>query len=148
MITIKTKQAIFELYFISGYSQRKISSTLNISRNTVHKIIQECKQKIFELDFIEEADLMNHISKIIVAPTLNRKRKPYKIDEYTLQYIKKIIIKNEQSRYGSSKATSIKELYEEYLNQDDSLIKTNISMDSFYKYAKKFKEEYYAQKNK
>lgn len=118
MIPLDKKRDVFILWFIKRFTKREISRRLNISRGTVDKIIKECQQRIVDLNLTLEADLLSHIDEIVVAPLIQRKRKPYKLNEETISFIEEIVINNEKLvRVGSEDAKNTKELFEYFQKQ-------------------------------
>ncbi|EEK91918.1 hypothetical protein bcere0012_51230 [Bacillus cereus BDRD-ST24] len=87
---------------------------------------------------------MSNIEEIVVAPQIQRKRKPYKLNEETLSFIKELVINNEKLiRISSEDAQSTKELFEYFQKQKkekpDLII--DFSLDYFYKKVRKIKDE-------
>lgn len=144
MITIEQKKDVFILWFIKRHNKREIGRTLNISRGTVDKIIKECQQRIVELNLPLETDLLGHIDKIVVTPLIQRKRKPYKLNEETISFIKELVINNERlNRVGSDDAKFTKELFEYFQKQkkEKPNLITDFSLDYFYKKVREIKDE-------
>ncbi|MDA2671282.1 hypothetical protein PDQ76_20975 [Bacillus cereus] len=144
MIPLDKKRDVFIHWFIKRYKKRQISRNLNISRGTVDKIIVECQQRIVELNLPLEANLLSNIEEIVVAPQIQRKRKPYKLNEETLSFIKELVINNEKLiRISSEDAQSTRELFEYFQKQKkekpDLII--DFSLDYFYKKVRKIKDE-------
>lgn len=86
---------------------------------------------------------MSHIDEIVVAPLIQRKRKPYKLNEETISFIKELVINNEKLiRIGSEDAKSTKELFEYFQKQkkEKPNLITDFSIDNFYKYVRKVKD--------
>ncbi|WP_374717468.1 hypothetical protein [Neobacillus sp.] len=143
MIALEKKRDVFIFWFIKRFTKREISRRLNISRGTVDKIIKECQQRIVDLNLTLEADLLSHIDEIVVAPLIQRKRKPYKLNEETISFIKELVINNEKLiRIGSEDAKSTKELFEYFQKQkkEKPNLITDFSIDNFYKYVRKVKD--------
>lgn len=144
MITIEQKKDVFILWFIKRHNKSEISRTLNISRGTVDKIIKECQQRIVELNLPLETDLLGRIDKIVVTPIIQRKRKPYKLNEETISFIKELVINNERlNRVGSDDAKSTKELFKYFQKQkkEKPNLITDFSLDYFYKKVREIKDE-------
>ncbi|MCM3478952.1 hypothetical protein [Caldibacillus thermoamylovorans] len=144
MISLNKKRDVFILWFIKRHTKREVSRVLNISRGSVDKIINECQQRINELNLRFEADLLSYIDEIVVAPSMQRKRKPYKLNEETISFIKELVINNEKlTRIDSEDAMSTKELFEFFRKQkkEKPNLITDFSLDNFYKQVKKIKNE-------
>lgn len=144
MIPLDKKRDVFILWFIKRFTKREISRRLNISRGTVDKIIKECQQRIVDLNLTLEADLLSHIDEIVVAPLIQRKRKPYKLNEETISFIEEIVINNEKLvRVGSEDAKNTKELFEYFQKQKKVKpnLMTDFTIDNFYKHVRKIKDK-------
>lgn len=144
MINLDKRRDIFDFWFIKRHTKREISRRLNISRGTIHKIINECQQKIFKLNLTLEADLLKHVDEIIDPPYTKTIRKPYKLNAETVTFIEQIVKENEKlARLGLEEARSIKELFE-YLQQqkkENPNLSTDFTIDNFYKYVRRIKED-------
>lgn len=148
MIPIETKQDILNRWVIKRHSKREISRELKISRGTVNKVINGYQQNRFELNLTPKTDITNNTYDVGYTPPLSQNnRTPYKLNNETLLYIKKIVIENENHNLisGSSKIKSTKMLFEDLQKQklENPNIISDISINSFYKYIKKFKHEIY-----
>lgn len=143
MISLNIKRDVFNFWFIKRYNKREVSRMLNISRGTVDKILKECQQRINELNLTLEADLMSYIDEIVVAPQIQRKRKPYKLNEETISFIKDLVIINEKLiRIDSEDGKSTKELFEYFQKQkkEKPNLITDFSLDYFYKKVREIKD--------
>ncbi|PLV31809.1 hypothetical protein BSP4_43480 [Bacillus subtilis subsp. subtilis] len=144
MIPLDKKRDVFIHWFIKRHNKREISRKLNISRGTVDKIIRECQQRIVELNLPLEADLLSHIDEIVIAAEIQRKRKPYKLNEETISFIEEIVVYNEKLvRTGSEDAKNTKELFKYFQKQkkEKPYLMTDFTIDNFYKLVRKVKNK-------
>ncbi|NEY18573.1 sigma-70 family RNA polymerase sigma factor [Bacillus ginsengihumi] len=144
MISLDKKRDVFILWFIKRHTKREISRLINMSRGTVDKIIKECQQRIRELNVSFEADLLSHIDEIVVAPSIERKRKPYKLNAETISFIKELVINNEKLiSIDSEDGKSTKEIFEYFQKQkkEKPNLITDFSLDYFYKKVREIKDE-------
>ncbi|QWH03703.1 hypothetical protein EXW52_27430 [Bacillus mycoides] len=144
MVPLDKKRDVFIHWFIKRHKKREISRRLNISRGTINKIISECQQRIVELRLPLEADLLKNIDDIVVVPQVQRKRKPYKLNEETLSFIKELVINNEKLiRINSKNAQSTKELFEYFQRQkkEKPNLIADFSLDHFYKKVREVKDK-------
>ncbi|MGO1134845.1 hypothetical protein ACTOS9_21275 [Bacillus subtilis] len=144
MIPLDKKRDVFIHWFIKRHNKREISRKLNISRGTVDKIIRECQQRIVELNLPLEADLLSHIDEIVIAAEIQRKRKPYKLNEETISFIEEIVLYNEKLvRTGSEDAKNTKELFKYFQKQKNEkpYLMTDFTIDNFYKLVRKVKNK-------
>ncbi|WBX81510.1 hypothetical protein PD280_07365 [Virgibacillus salarius] len=143
MITLKIKKEIFTLWFIKRYKKREISRNLNISRGTVDKVIKECQHRIRALNLPFNTDLLSHIDDIVIASSINRKRKPYKLTSETLSVIEEMVIHNEKLvSVASEDAKNTKELFEYFQKKqkkEKPNLVTDFSIDYFYKLVREIK---------
>lgn len=144
MIPLDKKRDVFIHWFIKRYNKREISRNLNISRGTVDKIIEECQQRIGELNLPLEADLLSHINEIVVASEIQRKRKPYKLNVETISFIEEMVVYNEKLvRMDSEDSKNTKELFEYFRKQkkEKPNLMTDFSIDYFYKLVREVKDK-------
>ncbi|MGG0889330.1 hypothetical protein [Cytobacillus horneckiae] len=144
MIPLDKKRDVFILWFVKRHTKREISRKVNVSRGTVDKIIEECRGKIGELNLSSDADLLSHMDEIVVASSIHRKRKPYKLTPKTISVIEEMVTNNEKlARMGSEDAKSTKDLFEDFQKQkkEKPNLITDFSIDYFYKLVKKVKDK-------
>ncbi|WP_394185110.1 hypothetical protein [Metabacillus halosaccharovorans] len=144
MIPLDKKRDVFILWFIKRHTKREISRKVNMSRGTVDKIIKECQGRIEELNLTFDADLFSHMDEIVVASSIQRKRKPYKLTPDTISLIEEMVLNNEKlARMGSEDAKNIIELFEGFQKQkkEKPNLITDFSIDYFYKLVRKIKDK-------
>lgn len=144
MIPLDKKRDVFIHWFIKRHNKREISRKLNISRGAVDKIVEECQRRIVELNLPLEADLLSHIDVIVIATEIQRKRRPYKLNEETISFIEEIVVYNEKlMRTGSEDAKNTKELFKYFQKQkkEKPYLMTDFTIDNFYKLVRKVKDK-------
>lgn len=144
MIPLDKKRDVFILWFIKRHTKREISRKVNMSRGTVDKIIKECRERIGELNLTFDADLFSHMDEIVVASSIQRKRKSYKLTSETISLIEVMVLNNEKlARVGSEDAKNIKKLFEDFQKQkkEKPNLITDFSIDYFYKLVRKIKDK-------
>jgi DNA-binding transcriptional regulator LsrR (DeoR family) len=144
MIPLDKKRDVFILWFIKRHTKREISRKVNLSRGTVDKIINECQERIGELNLTSNSDLFSHLDKIVIASSIQRERKPYKLTIETISFIEEMVINNEKlARFGSEDARTIKELFEDFQKQKKGKpnLMTDFTIDYFYKLVRKTKNK-------
>jgi DNA-binding transcriptional regulator LsrR (DeoR family) len=144
MIPLDKKRDVFILWFIKRHTKREISRKVNLSRGTVDKIINECQERIGELNLTLNSDLFSHLDKIVIASSIQRERKPYKLTIETISFIEEMVINNEKlARFGSEDARTIKELFEDFQKQKKGKpnFMTDFTIDYFYKLVRKTKNK-------
>ncbi len=143
MIAIDKRKEIFIRYFVKYHKVRLISRELCISRNTVTKIIDDMRVKINELDLQNESNLLPYIDSIVIQP--NRTKRvvsKYKVKDYHLKIIKKLVIENERTRVISpTYKKNHLQLYQEFLKINNEYREDVFSYYTFYNVARQIKKD-------
>lgn len=145
MISIEKRKKIFIKYFTEFYSMRKISRELNVSRNTVSKIINEQRINIKKHNLINEKDLSKFIDLVVEMPKRKeRNTKKYKVKQLHIDIIKELVDNNKLNRtiHGESKTNL--ELFSDFKNEVKSEYEgeniAEISYSTFYNLVKEVKK--------
>ncbi len=149
MISLEKRKEIFNMYFIEFHSIRKISSELNISRSTVTKIINDCKDRLKELDLLEEDNLSKHINSIVIKPKMKRIiAERYKVKQEHIDILEELIQSNEKIRTRRKDPKEWSNLPDDFYTKIEDLEKfkdndseeTTISISTYYKLAREIKD--------
>nr|WGD71459.1 hypothetical protein P5645_01020 [Bacillus subtilis] len=82
--------------------------------------------------------------KLLLLAEIQRKRKPYKLNEETISFIEEIVLYNEKLvRTGSEDAKNTKELFKYFQKQKNEkpYLMTDFTIDNFYKLVRKVKNK-------
>lgn len=142
MISLEKRKEVFNMYFIEFHSIRKISSELNISRGTVTKIINDCKERLEELNLLEEDNLSKHINSIVIKPKMKRIiAEGYKVKQEHIDILEELIKYNEEVRVKYKNPKEFSNLPDDFYTKikDEGL--DPISLSTYYKLAREIKDK-------
>ena len=142
MISIEKRREIFKMYFIEFNSVRKISRELNISRSTLSKIINEYKDRLKELNLLEEDNLSIHIDLIVLEPKQKISyRKRLIVSQEHIDILEELIKYNEKvrSRYKNPKEFS--NLPDDFYTEIKKRKLKTITHSTYYKLAREIKDK-------
>ncbi|MFR6018406.1 MAG: hypothetical protein ACLUG9_12720 [Paraclostridium sordellii] len=141
MIPIEKRREIYIKHFIELNSERKISKELNISRNTVSKILSEYRLALKKHNLINEDDLSKYIDLIVVKPKIKRTVvEGYKAKQYHIDIVKKLVDNNEKKRTRIGKCKTNLELFNDFKSEIVYDEDNQISYSTFYNLVKKVKK--------
>lgn len=142
MISLDKRKEIFNMYFIELHPIRKISRELNISRSTVTKIINGCKDRLEELNLLEEDDLSKHIDSIVIKPKIERRIvERYTVKQEHIDILEELIQSNEKIRTRRKDPKEWSNLPDDFYTKikDEGL--SSFPLSTYYKLAREIKDK-------
>lgn len=99
MLNYNMKKKIFELYYHYGFSKKRISKELKISKNTVKVYLKEFDEKIKEFKLIEDPAKFDHkLIELFEPNKIKRNFKPRVLNHSQIKFIKEKLEENDQKR--------------------------------------------------
>lgn len=141
MISIEKRKEIFNMYFIEFNPVRKISRELNISRSTLSKIIDEYKDRLKELDLLEEDNLSKHIDLVVIEPKRKKRNvERYKITQEHINILEELILYNEKIKTRHKNPKKISKLPDDFYTELKNKGLDPIAISTYYKLTRDIKD--------
>lgn len=143
MIPIDKRKEIYIRFFVNLNPIRKISRDLNISRDTISKIVNEQRINLKKYDLVNHNNLSELIDLVVDIPQRKKRTvQNYKVTQIHIDIIKELIEDNERNKIFGEKSKTNLELFNDFKFEVKCEDIEPLSYSTFYKLINKIKKTY------